>query len=172
MNTSTLSQTEFSELEDIHKKLIPKRKKQFQTYSIVNFKKTKTRDAASLIVNKSVDILKQNGISNFNKNKFYIEFHKRNSGFEKKDFGNWFIWHEDDNAAVNYLCYTVIFYLRKDHTLKGGNLLYKLNGKECVQTIKTGDILQFKGDIEHCPEPVTGFGCRDIIVVFIKRTKE
>ena len=65
MNTSTLSQTEISELEDIHKKLIPKRKKQFQTYSIVNFKKTKTRDAASFIVNKSVDILKQNGISNF-----------------------------------------------------------------------------------------------------------
>ena len=79
---------------------------------------------------------------------------------------------EEVVRGVAGVCSALIFYLRKDHTLKGGNLLYKLNGKDCVQTIKTGDILQFKGDIEHCPEPVTGFGCRDIIVVFIKRTKE
>ena len=69
------------------------------------------------IFDKALDILQKNNITDINKKYSYMEFHKRNSGFEKKDFGSWFMWHKDDYGAVRQ-CYSVIFYLRKDSTLK------------------------------------------------------
>ena len=169
MNTSILSLEETEQFQKIHDHFIPKRKKAFQTKFVKGRKASKKSDP---ILNKALSVLKENNITNINKKTSYIEFHKRNSGFEKKDFGNWFSWHKDDYGAVPWPCYSVIFYLRKDHTLKGGNLLYKLEGEEHKAPITSRTILQFKGDINHCPEPTTGFGCRDIIVVFIKRTKK
>ena len=170
MNTSTLSQEEKSQFQEFNDCFIPKRKKQFQTYAITN-KKPKHEEAATVVLEKSFNVLKENGILDIDKTKFYIEFHKRNSGFEKKNFGEWFDWHKDDYAAVPWKGYSVIYYLRKDNTLKGGDLEYKLDKTRHIHNIKAGDILQFKGNISHRPQATTGFGCRDIIVVFIKRTK-
>lgn len=166
MNTSLLTSEEIQEFQKIHDHFIPKRKKAFQTKWVKGKKASKM---SKPIFDKALSVLEENNITNINKKHSYMEFHKRNSGFEKKDFGTWFEWHKDDYGAVPWKCYSVIFYLRKDHTLKGGNLLYKLDGVEHTAPISTGAILQFKGDINHCPEPTTGFGCRDIVVVFIKR---
>ena len=64
--------------------------------------------------------------------------------------------------------YTIIYYIRKDHTIKGGNLEYKLKNKNYIQQIKTGQILCFKGNLQHRPEICSGIGCRDSVVVFVK----
>ena len=64
-----------------------------------------------------------------------IEFHQRNCGFEKK-YKRTFPWHEDDYGAVNFKVYTIIYYIRKDHTIKGGNLEYKFKNKNYIQQIK------------------------------------
>lgn len=167
MNISTLSYNEITNFQEIHDKLIPKRKKAFQTKYV---KSNKGYKISQPIFNKALNVLKENKITNIDKKYSCIEFHKRNSGFETKDFGTWFEWHKDDYAIVPWLCYTIIFYLRKDQTIKGGDLEYKIGGSKHVALIHSGTILQFKGDIPHCPQPITGFGCRDIIVVFIKRT--
>jgi hypothetical protein len=62
--------------------------------------------------------------------------------------------------------------LRKDITIKGGNLRYEINDRELIHNVNVGDVLCFKGDIMHNPEPSYGLGCRDIIVVFMKRTNK
>ena len=169
MNTSSLTLEETEMFQKIHDHYIPKRKKAFQTKYVSGKKGYKKSKA---IFDKALSVLEENNITNIDKKYSYMEFHKRNSGFEKKDFGSWFSWHKDDYATVSWPCYSVIFYLRKDPTLKGGNLQYKLDGTEHVAPISSSTILQFKGDIEHCPEPTTGFGCRDIIVIFVKRTNK
>ena len=46
---------------------------------------------------------------------------------------------------------------------------YKIDKKHFIHEVKSGDILCFNGDLTHCPEPTYGFGCRDAIVVFVKR---
>lgn len=120
------------------------------------------------IIDKVLSILKENNIYNIDPTNYYIEFHQLNCGFEKKKYQS-LDWHYDDYGAVNYKVYTVIFYLRKDKTVKGGNLEYKLNKKIKIHNVKSGDIAQFTGDIYHKPQPTYGFGCRDIIVVFIKK---
>ena len=169
MNLSELTCEEIINFQKVHDEFISKRKKEFQSFMI---KKSKQKEKTLFILNKAFEILKENDISDINKKCYYMEFHKRNSGFVKKDYGKWFIWHEDDKSAVPWNCYTVIFYLRKDKTLIGGDLEYKIKDKIHTVPIKSGTILQFKGDIRHCPQPTSGSGCRDIIVVFIKRTEK
>jgi hypothetical protein len=123
----------------------------------------------SLIVKKAFDILDSNGTKNYDKTKYLAEFHQRNCGFEKKKYSH-FDWHTDDGGATSYPVYSVLFYLRKDKTVSGGNLEYEINKTKFVHEVKQGDILSFRGDLKHYPQPTEGFGCRDIIVVFVKRT--
>ena len=126
------------------------------------------------ILSKSLEIFKSLGIQNIDKSTFGIVFHQRNCGFEKskkKTKISPFTWHTDDNGAVSYKVFTIIYYLRKDITIKGGNLKYEINYRELIHNVNVGDVLCFKGDIMHNPEPSYGLGCRDIIVVFMKRTR-
>ena len=105
--------------------------------------------------------------TDYDLSQYYIEFHQRNCGFEKK-YKRTFPWHEDDYGAVNFKVYTIIYYIRKDHTIKGGNLEYKFKNKNYIQQIKAGQILCFNGNLQHRPEICSGIGCRDSIVVFVK----
>ena len=67
-----------------------------------------------------------------NHSKLVFEFHRRNylSFGDKKTPHEDFLWHIDDMSVTPFKVYSIIFYLRKDSTIKGGNLLYKLDGKE------------------------------------------
>ena len=170
-NTRKLLHNELSEFIEIHKKLIPERNKKMDKYVIrtSNILNNLEQDLVKPILNKALNILKENNICNFDSTKYYVEFHQRNCGFEKSNY-QWSDWHYDDYGSVNYEVYTVIFYLRKDLTVKGGNLEYKLNKKLNIHNVNVGDIVQFYGNLYHKPQPTSGFGCRDIIVVFIKRT--
>ena len=147
MNTSILSLEETEQFQKIHDLFIPKRKKAFQSKYVKGkkgFRKSKP------ILNKALSVLEENNIKNIDKKTSYMEFRKRNSGFEKKDLGKWFTSHKDDYGAVPGNVIQLSFYLRKDHTLKGGNLQYKLDGEEHTVPTTNRTILQFKGNIEHC----------------------
>lgn len=146
---------------------INKENKNDETLNLIS--KKLNIDLVKPILDKSLNILKDNQILNYDQNQFCIEFHQRNCGFEKNKY-QWSTWHYDDDGPFNFKVHTVIFYLRKDKTVKGGNLEYKLNKKIELHHVKSGDIVQFSGKVYHKPQPTYGFGCRDIIVVFIKRT--
>lgn len=180
INIYKLTDKETNLFLNIHERCIPKRTKRMETLSIISQKgtlkldQTKQYELISPILNKAINILTQNNISNFDTNEYLIEFHQRNCGFEKKPYQH-FSWHQDNYGPVSYKVHTILFYLRKDITIIGGNLDYKIHDKAHNthikrHHIKEGDIVQFDGSLYHRPEETRGFGCRDIIVVFIKQT--
>ena len=122
------------------------------------------------ILGHCFEYLQSKEIDNYHKNHYFIDFHQRNCfGAKKKET---FSWHKDDNSVGPFKTYTFIFYLRKDRTVHGGNLLYKENKQEKTHIVLPKTMLHFKGDLSHCPEPCSGFGCRDVVVVFIPKLKD
>ena len=63
----------------------------------------------------------------------------------------------------------MIFYLRKDQTLQGGNLLYKKNTNIRKININKNNIVLMRGDLVHKPEDIDGYGRRESIVVQFER---
>lgn len=168
MNVLQLTEEENNKLINIHKEVFPKRKEKFSAKSFTNGDKNNIINT-EYILDKTKNILNNLGIKNYNINRNYIEFQQRNCGFENSKFRT-LNWHKDDKTVTSYSVYTIIYYLRKDKTIIGGNLEYRLRGEDKQkQKIEPGTILVFKGDIMHRPEICYGFGCRDNIVVFIKR---
>ena len=164
-----MTEEEKTEYSSIHNTIIPKRKKKFQTKGIISNRKSKHKGLIKPLLEKTKEILDQSGKQNYDMKTYLMEFHQRNCGFEKKSKAT-FSWHQDDYAAVSYKVYTVIYYLRKDKTIQGGNLEYEYEyKKKKIQEINGGEILCFDGDLNHRPELCEGFGCRDIIVMFIKK---
>jgi hypothetical protein len=121
----------------------------------------------SPVLNFSYSILNSLGISNFSKNRYCIEFQQINCFGEDKI--SRLSWHEDDYGPVGYEVYTIIYYVRKDITVKGGNLKYKIGKNIFEHHVNNGDVLIFSGDLKHCPVSSYGFGCRDLIACFIER---
>ncbi len=166
MNSSQLNEEELNLFRDIHQQILPHREKRYKTFSIIE--KDDIDIDLKPIFNKSIEILEKFNYINYNINKYEIEFHQRNSGFEKKPC-EYFAWHEDDYEVRNMTVYTILFYIRKDKTIKGGDLKYKINKKKNIHIVNEKDILCFPGNIKHYPQPTYGFGCRDLIAVFIER---
>lgn len=115
-------------------------------------------------------ILTENGFQ-IDSNNYHIDFHRYN--LSGKKYSSELDWHEDDYGATNYPVSTVILYLRKDITLKGGNLLIR-DGNFLFPNIYQIPIFENKmvlidGRITHKPEDLDGKGCRDSIVVQFKR---
>lgn len=114
-------------------------------------------------LSKASHILKNNGYK-IDNNNYHIDFHRYNLFGEK--YNSELDWHEDDYGATNYEVCTAIFYLRKDKTIKGGDLLIKDHDKIIVAD---GTLLLLDGRTIHKPEDLNGTGCRDSIVVQFKR---
>lgn len=88
-----------------------------------------------------------------------------------------FSWHQDDYGGwsekrVN----TVLWYVRKDETLMGGNLLWTdqrgnvdwIVGPQNAHRlmVENGMIVMMRGDLWHCPEEIEGgTGIRKLLVV-------
>lgn len=126
------------------------------------------------ILHKAISLLIHHNYTNFDTSCVLYEFHRRNYlSFGKKRPNKDIIWHYDDMSVAPYKVYSIIFYLRKDKTIKGGGLLYDMEKTKKVNVekidISQGDYVLFPGNIYHSPEPSYGFGCRDSIVVFIRR---
>jgi hypothetical protein len=168
IHTCRLSEDELGQFTRMHRRMLPIRNKNFKNLHIKN---KQIKDNLQPILDKSFSVLRSNNIDDFDNTTYHMEFHQRNCGFEKKKVGTWFDWHKDDSAATKYRVYSVLFYIRKDIAVKGGDIDFRIGEDIYTHTITTGDIVQFKGDILHRPQEATGFGCRDLIVVFVKRNK-
>jgi len=154
-----------------------KRKRDLETVTeVFNEKNKRFPDVLCLpLLLKTISILNNLGHTDFDPKCVTFEFHRRNYsnfGKNKKKFKD-FSWHYDDYNIAPFKLYTLIFYLRKDITVKGGNLQYDLEetNSENIRTFKVteGKVAIFPGDIYHSPQPSRGFGCRDSIVIFVKR---
>ena len=178
MFKSSLTDHEIESFTTIHSRLIPKRKDRYSRVVVIQSPEKKLKlehiELVKPMTDKAISILKQNKITDFDEKYYCVEFHQRNCGFESKPY-ELFSWHKDDYGPVSYKVYSIIFYLRKDSAIKGGDLEYKDpsgsgSSKDThIHRVKRGDILCFRGDLEHNPQPTSGFGCRDIIVCLIKR---
>ena len=166
MNISHLNEEELNLFRNIHQKILPNREKRYKTLEITE--KDDIDIDLKPIIDKSLEILDKFNYFNYNINKYEIQLHQRNSGFEKKPC-EYFAWHEDDYEVGNMPVYTILFYIRKDKTIKGGNLEYKIKSKKNIHIVNEKDILCFPGNIQHYPQPTSGFGCRDLIAFFIHR---
>ena len=172
MNISQMNTEEHDSLISIHHSMMPKRKKGFEKKNIAYYSTSNSEDGiAESILSMAKRVLDSANKTNYDLSKWFVEFQQRNCGFEKK-IKRTFDWHRDDYAAVGFKVYTLIFYLRKDKTIKGGNLEYEIDNGKYIQEIESGDVLCFDGDLRHRPEICAGMGCRDSIVVFVKRTEK
>ena len=71
---------------------------------------------------------------------------------------------------ILFMFNTIIYYLKKDDSIKKGNFLYKdVNNKNCEIIIENNMILMLDGRITHKPDDLEGRGCRESIVVQFKR---
>lgn len=174
LNKERMSQPFKDYLQGIHEQ-------QFQNRRIKSFDIKKFQDKDNNFSQQQRNILeaakvifRNNGITNINMNRMILEFQQLNC-FGKNKVRN-FSWHNDDNVIWTGLpfsrgVYTLIFYIRKDRTIKGGNFEYKKKTTffGCPTSrleISEGDILIFNGSIRHRATKSYGFGCRDIITVF------
>ena len=119
MNTSELNCYEIDLFASIHNTFLPKRKKNFDRKGISSAKNLKSKTIIEPIMIKTKQLLDMFNKKNYNLSRYYIEFQHRNCGFEKK-CKRTFDWHEDDYGAVKYKVITIIYYIRKDNTIKGG----------------------------------------------------
>lgn len=172
MNYSQMNHEEMNFITSIHHDIFPKREKGFEKrgFSYFNNAKSKYDNITQPILSKTKEVLDFFGITNYDFTTWYLEFQQRNCGFEKNPKRT-FKWHRDDYSTIGFKVHTIIFYLRKDKSIIGGNLEYKLGKETYNQKIVTGDILCFDGNIYHQPELCSGMGCRDSIVVFVRKTK-
>lgn len=122
-----------------------------------------SRDSIEQLVATVANILTANGFHIDSRN-YHVDFHRYNL-FGKKH-SSALTWHEDDYGATSYKVNTVVLYLRKDKTIRGGNLLVKGANKVMIEE---NTIVMMDGRLVHKPEDLEGFGCRDSIVVQFKR---
>lgn len=154
-----------------------KRKKTFEQVGMLKrsikniYKKYKIYDAMIELIKNTKELLILNGIEKFSDSEYYLEFQRGN--ILESDSRNKtckFPLHLDDYGTYPNKQWTIVYYIRKDRGIKGGNFRYKIHDKLEKTEIEEGDVLIFPGNIKHGPEPMWGFGCRDIIVLqFIRK---
>jgi len=132
------------------------------------------------IIKKALRILEFRGVTteDIDEKTFHLEFQQRNCSETYDEQYSWIDWHRDDYTAIPHRVYTVLFYVRVDRGVKGGELQHTIGASDPVHVRRdsiikyqpvTGDVLTFPGDLLHYPTPTWGFGCRDVIAFFIKR---
>lgn len=98
--------------------------------------------------------------------RFLVEVHNfsltGNEGTVKPAFD----WHEDDQGGISFDVCTVIYYLRKDPTIEGGNLEFQ--DMPTVE-IEAPMAVLFRGDMTHRAEAMYGYGERSSVVVQMER---
>lgn len=119
------------------------------------------------------EYLTNHGITDIDKDKYTVEFHQKNCFGKSERSPLAAVWHTDLGTVSSLIePYTVLFYIRKDKTVKGGNFKCIpskriFNYKKEIIEINEGDVLMFDGSMSHLAMKSHGFGCRDVIAVFI-----
>ena len=169
MNHHYLSSTELELFQKIHYETVynKKRKGRFNRKEIGERHKDKSiYNKIDPILQKAINILTTLGITNFDPKYFSMEFHQRNCGFDSKKH-QLFGWHQDDYGPTNYKVYTVLFYLRKDKTIVGGDLEYKITNSinetiEYKHQVKAVIYSRLKGIYSICQSPHLGL---DVVIL-------
>ena len=52
----------------------------------------------------------------------------------------YFAWHTDDYEVAGMPVYTILYYIRKDKTIKGGNSEYRIKSKKNIHIVNEKDI--------------------------------
>jgi len=170
----TLSDTEKESFQEVHYDIHNRKRTKINLRICFSEKDIKHYAKFEGLLNKSNTIIKNLNIYNLvlNPKKYTIEFIQRNhfDGFWKTP--NLLSWHQDDYGATNRKVFTIIYYIRKDTTVRGGDLEYSdYENERKTHMVKEKDVLCFSGNIYHNSTKSEGFGCRDIIVVQFERLK-
>jgi hypothetical protein len=129
---------------------------------ILNIKCNLTEKMNEICIN-----LFQKYFMNVNPKKYLVECW--NYKCNHKKLKSFLAEHEDDFGGINCKVNTIIFYLRKDPTIIGGDLKVNIKGNVNIIPIVEGDIIIMKGNILHQPTTLEGFGQRNCIVVQMER---
>jgi hypothetical protein len=174
--TISLSDDKLLEFQEYHEKEFEHKRKYTKTVCRYNYYDKQKPLYLHNIIEYAAELLTTElGITNFVKDKNVVEFHQINL-FGESDISS-FKWHQDIGIIYPFkTTYTVIFYLRKDSTVKGGDLQIRpyiqrfcFKVKKEVIEVSNGKVMMFDGSMEHKPCKSSGFGCRDIIVVFFHK---
>ena len=113
------------------------------------------------LLESSTNLLKSKGY-NFDPHTHYIELQRYNvTGLVKPHYD----WHIDDNGPLNCKVVSIIYYLRKDKTVRGGDLAFFRKKFKTYSNLA----ITFKGNKYHRATDMKGHGVRDCIVVMFKR---
>ena len=113
------------------------------------------------LLEESANLLKSKGYR-FDPHTHYIELQRYNvSGRTKPHYD----WHVDDNGPLKCKVVSIIYYLRKDDTIKGGDLAFFRKKFKTHSNLA----ITFKGNKYHRATDMNGYGIRDSIVVMFKR---
>jgi hypothetical protein len=85
------------------------------------------------------------------------------------------MFRKDNYNQIPLKCVSIVYYVRKDMGILGGNFLYQTNNTmdKCWRTkINEGQVLIYDGELKHAQENAYGIGCFDIISVFIPTSYE
>ena len=80
-----------------------------------------------------------------------------------------FDFHEDDGAVIDYKVNTIVFYIEKSETIRGGDFMVEINGKKNTIPIEPKMALVFTGNLVHAPTQCYGKGTRDCMVFHLER---
>jgi hypothetical protein len=122
-----------------------------------------------LLLEESITLLKQHNF-NFDTQDFALETHSYYVNNQEVDSP--FALHQDDYGATRDKVVTIIWYLRKDDTINGGNLHYSSTDCNLKDTqllnITNNMIVMFTGNLWHVPEICTGVGYRQLVSIQFK----
>lgn len=133
-----------------------------------------TNTVDSSIVETSVMVAKNAGF-HVDGHIHHIEMHLAVADGDGVEVESGFSWHSDDHTVFRDRMVTVLFYLQKDPTIQGGNLLWIPDYREDPEQrhnifkVTTGSMVVMSGKLIHYPEPISGFGIRRLITVFLRR---
>lgn len=136
--------------------------------------KISSKKVFNSILSTTLYLLSKNRLEeqcNIDKNKIKMDFRQTNCFTnDKNNSVSHFNLHKDDYHSVATKCMVVVYYLRKDLGIKGGNFGYNANKNTTLLTIENinkGDVLIFKGNLLNLQQHTYGIGCIDIISVYI-----
>ena len=121
------------------------------------------------LLQESIRLLKQYKFE-IDTHNFIIETHAYE--VNNLDVDSPFGLHQDDFGVISEKVVTIIWYLRKDDTINGGDLHYSYTDCSIEKTnllnITDNMTVMFTGNLWHMPQKCSGAGARQLVVIQFK----
>ena len=120
------------------------------------------------------NFVKKNGFNTTSK-QYLLEAHSYNLTKDKytkdKPLKSHLSWHEDDYGGVSMDVVTVVFYLHKSSSIRGGNFLFHPGNisDQTIIDVGSGTIVIFDGNLIHKVQDAYGLGVRESVVIQLQR---